>query len=75
MVRTKVSEEKNDLAPGTGGTRWRRAISGNTTPCRITGVTLHTLVILHGVVSPDDWSLIADRSCEGMGVDSEKLIV
>ena len=36
--------------------RWR--VSGDTTPCRMTGVTLHRLrkvtpVILHGVVSPE----------------------
>ena len=30
--------------------------SGDTTPCRMTGVTLHkvTPVILHGVVSPNE---------------------
>ena len=33
--------------------RVSRAEYENTAPCRMTGVTLHSPIILHGVVSPD----------------------
>ena len=37
------------------------ACSGDTTPCRMTGVCKVTPVILHGVISPDMWAPLGRR--------------
>ena len=64
---------RSDLAPGTQPRSPSRRpgadVSGDTTPCRMPGVTLHSHVrykeigphiILHGVVSPEEPTLAAD---------------